>query len=306
VVGGTSYKDTTMLARIAAAGAATWEVDAADLDLPARRVEIDAVQDRLDGRRAQAIAGRRASADLLLVRHVLEHAHDLPGFLRAMTSLVKPGGWLVFEVPDASAMLALRDYSPLWEEHVTYFTPATLPGALAHHGLQPVETVTYPYPFENAVVVVARRGPAPDVDAAPGATPSGAAPAALAYFRGFETARRRQWEALAAERAAGRRIALLGAGHLACTWLNLLGAGSALDCVIDDDPRRAGLRMPGSGLPIVGSAALQERGIDLCLLGVNPLVEDRVVERHQPFVARGGIFRSIFPVSPRALTREVP
>jgi SAM-dependent methyltransferase len=307
VVGGISYKDTTTLARLAAAGAATtWEIGAADLGLPPGRVEVDAVQDRLDEACAQAIAARRPSADILFVRHVLEHAHDLPGFLRAVGTLVKPGGWLVFEAPDASEMLERFDYSPVWEEHLVYFTEATLAATLAHHGFSVVDAVVYPYRFENALVTIVRRG----AFSAPAAlAPDGrkrARAAALAFFEGFEATRRRHQAALASARAPVRPVALLGAGHLACTYLGLMRVGSCLDCVIDEDPARAGLFMPGSRLPILGSEALLARGVRLCLLGVNPLVEDRVVARHRAFTDGGGTFRSIFAASGRALVEPWP
>jgi hypothetical protein len=307
VVGGVSYKDTTTLARLAAGGAATWEVAAEDLGLPRGRVEIDAVQGHLDEARARAVAARKAPADLLLVRHVLEHAHDLPGFLSAVSALVKPGGWLVFEAPDAAGMLELADYSPIWEEHLVYFTLGTLAATLARHGLSVIETTTYHHPFENALVVVARRGRSaapPPGETAPPADQAGVG--ALAYFEAFEATRQRHREALAANRLQGRSVAVLGAGHLACTWLNVMGLAAEISCVIDDDARRRGLFMPGSRLPIVDSGALRPGDVGLCRLAVNPLVEDRVVARHLAFQESGGLFRSIFPASQRSLVGSRP
>lgn len=307
VVGGVSYKDTTTLARLKAAGAATtWEVGAEDLGLPAGRIEIDAVQDRLDETRALAIAAHRPPADLLLVRHILEHAHDLPRFLRAVGALVKPGGWLVFEAPDAGGMLGMHDYSPIWEEHLLYFTQATLVATLGRHGFVVVDATVYPYPFENALVAMARRGSPAGQTSVTGEGPSRSTAAAHSFFDTFAGTRHHHQAALSAASVPGRPVALLGAGHLSCTYLNLMGLGSALDCVIDDDPRRDGLFMPGSRIPIVGSEALRTRGIGLCLLGVNPLVEDRVVTRHRAFLDGGGTFRSIFPASRRSLLGPTP
>ena len=59
--------------------------------------------------------------------------------------------------------------------------------------------------------------------------------------------------------------------------------------------------MPGSRLPIAASSILLEQPIALCLLGLNPLAEDKVVEKNAAFAARGGTFASIFPASARAL-----
>jgi hypothetical protein len=59
--------------------------------------------------------------------------------------------------------------------------------------------------------------------------------------------------------------------------------------------------MPGSRLPIVGSSALLDRDITLCLLSLNPIGEDKVIRNNQPFVDRGGVFASIFPASVHAM-----
>ena len=79
-------------------------------------------------------------------------------------------------------------------------------------------------------------------------------------------------------------------------------AETALLRVIDDNPHKRGLYMPGSKLPIAGSPALLERDISLCLLSLNPIGEQKVIEKNSAFVERGGTFASIFPASARALT----
>jgi hypothetical protein len=95
------------------------------------------------------------------------------------------------------------------------------------------------------------------------------------------------------------KIAILGAGHLTCTFINLFGLSEHLEFVADDDPNKQGLFMPGSRLPIRGSKALRDEGILLCLLGVNPEHEEALVRRQASFVEAGGILRSIFFASPR-------
>jgi hypothetical protein len=96
-------------------------------------------------------------------------------------------------------------------------------------------------------------------------------------------------------------IAVLGAGHLACAFINYLQLEKHLAFVVDDNPHKQGLFMPGSRLPIRSSQALLDDNIRLCLLSVNPEVEDQVLQRNRGFVERGGRFASIFAASNRAL-----
>ena len=100
---------------------------------------------------------------------------------------------------------------------------------------------------------------------------------------------------MAAFRSAQGRIAVFGAGHLSCAWINFLGARDHIDFVVDDDPRKRSLFMPGSRLPIFASSQLLERGIKLCLLSVSKESEARVIGNHRAFLGGGGIFASIFP-----------
>ena len=81
-----------------------------------------------------------------------------------------------------------------------------------------------------------------------------------------------------------------------------MNAPGLIDFVIDDNPNKCGLFMPGSRLPIVGSdALLSTANVKLCLLGLNPLAENKVINRHAAFTARGGVFKSIFTSSAVAL-----
>lgn len=102
-------------------------------------------------------------------------------------------------------------------------------------------------------------------------------------------------------RQNGNKIALFGAGHLACTFVNLLSLRDYFDFVVDDHPNKKGLFMPGSKLPIRSSATLVEDGIKLCLLSLNPDNEEKVMRQNQEFLAHGGVFSSIFQVSKYAL-----
>ncbi|MBI3129744.1 MAG: methyltransferase domain-containing protein [Acidobacteria bacterium] len=292
-VGGVTYKDDTTLHRLVRRGVTqAWSLTPSELDLPGSRAEVEQVQARLDPARAKALVARKGPVELLLVRHILEHAHDLAGFLAALRGLLSPGGYAVFEVPDATTMFATGDYSPLWEEHLVYFTPETFGATLRRHGFRVVAQRNYPYVLENSLTVVAT---AAEPEAGPAQGPG---PELRAYLAGLGAARARLHRWL---EAAPGPIALLGGGHLACTFLNLMELGDRIACVVDDDPHRIGLFMPGSHRPIRPTSALVDEGIATCLLSLNPLNEAKVLDRHRAFLEGGGVFRSIFPASALAL-----
>jgi len=99
----------------------------ADLDIRDGREQVAALQERITPTRTRELARRRGSADVVVARYLLEHAHAVVAFVAALRELVRPGGYLVLEVPDCAPGLRQLDYSVIWEEHVLYFTASTSP-----------------------------------------------------------------------------------------------------------------------------------------------------------------------------------
>ena len=107
------------------------------------------------------------SYDVVSAFHVLEHIPDSRSFLAAMRQWVRPGGFVVVEVPNwnssqrrrlGSAWPGLR---PL--EHLVHFTPQTLPRAMRAVGLEPllVRSPVYlgpPQSLEHALNDLVRHG----------------------------------------------------------------------------------------------------------------------------------------------------
>lgn len=302
---GLSYKDDSTLARFNKKGYGnTFRFDLRqDLGIADPYAGLESIQQAVDDRLTQGLVERHGQADLLLVRHVLEHAHDPVRFLRALGALVKPGGHLVLEMPDCTKFIEACDYSFVWEEHITYFSPATFSAFAQRQGYAVVELLDYAYPLENSLVGVLKVETVNGNRALPGVSTKELAVGRRfgLEFAGRRVAVRNHLQRL---RDQGQRIAVFGAGHLAAKYLNLFDLGQIIDCVIDDNPHKQGLRMPGSDLPVLGSAVLAEGKIGLCLLSLSPESEQKVLANKQDYIAAGGRFASIFALSPLALKTE--
>lgn len=299
-VGALTYKDDSTLTRLQGRGiSSTLRLDPMkDLGLTDDTAGIETLQALVDPNRMKEVVKKHGAMDVVIARHVLEHAQNVHQFVDGLKTWLKPGGRLVFEVPDCRRALERKDYSTLWEEHVCYFTPETLQSGLKRMGFEIEWFQLYPYSLENSLVVVVK------------STAGKTAPAIdtkvdIARFEqfsnGYKTKKDETQRFFAAQRKSGKKIALLGAGHLSCTYINLLGVAEFIDCVIDDNPHKIGLLMPGSRLPIVGSQALYDKNIDLCLMSVNPETEPKILAKNEAFVKKGGMFASIFPDSVYAM-----
>jgi SAM-dependent methyltransferase len=296
-VGGLSYKEDSTLRRFRDRGTQkTWRLDpAADLAIKNPRAGIELIQNRIDNLFAERMRQKYGPADILIARHILEHTHDTPEFLRGVSRMVRPGGYLVFEVPDCARAFDLLDYTTLWEDHTLYFVEATFRDALQRNGLRIVRFECYRAAYENCLVAIATPdGAASAAPMQPG-TMARETERARSFANGLPQ-RRRELRARLSERRSRGKVALLGAGHLAVVYINVFGLADLIDFVIDDNPHKRGRRMPGSRLPIVGSDVLQTEDVTLCLTSVSAETEKKVVQRHQAFLDGGGVFASIFPI----------
>lgn len=302
-IGGISVKDRSTLERLRARGFA----NARQLELTGRDGVADAANDfvsiqaLLTPAAAGEIAASRGPFDLIVARHIVEHASAPRDFLAALGALLAPGGHLVVEVPDCRGNLLRQDYTMIWEEHVLYLTPQTVSQLLGSANCREISTELYPLPYENVIVLCAQKsmgaaGLSPIVPTAVEENRRFAQRYADA-FGGWTAKYRALFERL----ADGRRLAAYGAGHLTSGFLNYHGLADYFAFVVDDTPQKQGLFLPKSGLPIVPRSRLDARKIGACLFGLSPALEERIIQNNAAFVAGGGEFYSLLVDSPRSI-----
>lgn len=300
---GSNYKDSTVIERFKRLGfsRAMMLEPRRHLGINADRAEIETVQDRLTEERAAAIAAREGPVDLVIMRHLIEHTHNIHRFSRAVHALVKPGGHVLFEVPDFIPSLRHFDYSTLWEEHVFCFTPATLPATCARLGFDVRRVENYAYPIENALVAMARVPERLAPRDVPLPTLDDELNAGRAYGEQHAPLAARLNAFLADFEKTRGPVAVFGAGHLTIKFINFMGIRDRIRFVADVDPNKIGLFMPGSRLPILHPDHLYEQNIKLCLLGLSAESEARIRVAFKAFTDAGGQFASISPISPTRL-----
>lgn len=298
IFGAYSFKDDSTLRRLEGLGyAKSWRINPVqDLGISNPCANVETYQCALTPAKAKEIREHRGAADVFIVRHVVEHAYDLPAFIEAIRCMVSPGGYIVWELPDCERALAAGDCTTVWEEHIFYFTGFTFKQLLLESGFLISHYESVPYPLENSLVAIVQESP---VKGSPASADPQAVAKEVVRAQSFVQilARRRihvrkKLETLRRERGA---IAMFGAGHLSVAFISIMQVADLISCVLDDNPNKKGMRMPVGGLRIVGSEALYSGDIRVCLLGLNPQNQPKVIAKQQRFVEQGGIFASIFP-----------
>lgn len=118
--------DGSFTRRLVAAGYDAWGVDPMVTD----RASMIARQ--FVGARAKS--DQAVAVDAVVSYFVLEHVQSPSRWLASVAGWLKPGGFIVIEVPDFAAF----PRASLNAEHLTHFTPAHLQCFMARHGLAQV------------------------------------------------------------------------------------------------------------------------------------------------------------------------
>jgi hypothetical protein len=301
---GLTYKDDTTLARFDRMGHHnTYRYDPAlDLGVKDRCAGLETFQSVLTDAPVPALIAKHGLADLLIARHILEHAHDPLSLLATLGKLTAPGGYLLLEVPDCTKFVGACDYSFAWEEHITYFSSETLAALIDRAGLTLHEIFAHPYPYEDALIAIVRNDAPGRAGRSEAQDIRGLLNAGANFSESYESVKAQIQAKLRRWQQHGKRIAIFGAGHLAAKFINFYALDDLVDCVIDDHANKREMLMPGSRLPIRGAAVLKD--IDICLLSLNPESERKVVAKHQDFRDSGGQFMSIFALSPNSVYRD--
>jgi len=300
---GISFKDDSLLLRLKERGYKhIWRIDPEiDLGIIDHWAGVEKIQERFTLETVQAIARKYGEYDVIIARHILEHSHEMHKFMMALKQLLSPCGYLIIEVPDCSRALEEQDYSMLWEEHIVYFSPNTFHSSFSYLGLSVIDFERYPHSYEDTLVGIVRSCNEVVPFSLSEAFLKVEQKTGLVFSGGLIESRNRLKRFLHEFRKNHGKIALFGAGHLACTYINLLEVKDYFEFVADDNSNKQGLFMPGSHLPILEPYALVEQGIKLCLLSISPENEDKVIQNNYDFAEHGGSFSSIFPMSKYAL-----
>ena len=289
---GLTYKEDTTIGRLNKLGYKNlFRYDAEEHFGLAKKSGLECIQQAITCVRTESLASKFGQADLIFIRHILEHAHNLIEFTQAIKNLVVKDGYIVFEVPDSQKLLSKKDYPFIWEEHISYFTESSLEKFLINQGLEIIELMRYPYTFEDSLVVIARLSnqKLSDFD-----VNIDNQELVNEFSSSFQSSKKSIRELLA--KYKNKKVALFGGGHLAAKFLNIFELSEYVDFVLDDHPDKQGLFMPGCKVPIVSSVRLEDT--DLCLLSLSPESEQKILTKFSWYLEGKGEFKSIFSASP--------
>jgi SAM-dependent methyltransferase len=243
-------------------------------------------------------------ARILHANNVLAHVPDINDFVGAMEIVLDDNGLLVIETPHAVAMVDGNEFDTIYHEHVFYYTLAAIEALFARHGLGVSDVETLPHHGGSLRVFVERDGQPSErvvaLRAAEGAAGVGTARWGSGFGAGADRVVEELREFLTDEATAGRQVAGYAAAAKGAVLLNHGAVGvDLLPYVVDRNPAKHGLLMPGTRQPVYDVARLLSERPDTCLvLAWNHA--DEVVREQAAYREAGGQFVVAVPALRRA------
>lgn len=295
---GVSFKEDTTLERFNINGFLhTNRLDEDSLEINQINYSVETVQEKLTVDAANKYTEKNGVSDMVIARHIIEHANKPNEFMNACKVLVDYNGYIVFEIPDCEFALKNYDYTMIWEEHTLYFTPATFRQFFEFHQLEIVFFQTIPYLQEKSHIIVARCTNKLNTEASKLIRKN----EKYDYCAQYEFKKNNLKKYLHFIKSKFGSIALFGAGHMGCMFVNIMELESIIDFVIDDNSNLKDKYLPGTKLRIVSSDYLNNKDIKFCLTSISESGLIKVLKENHSFMKNGGVFRSIFPGSHIAL-----
>lgn len=178
---------------------------------------------------------------LVICRHTLEHVPDPFGFVQALRDILVPAnGVALVEVPDSTAILDGVNFVELWDEHLFYFTPATMGLIMERNGLQISTQMTFKHLETRNILINATLGGGSFREISDTSLTS-EANLWKEFSNRFCTLSNQIKKAIC---TAPKPIYIIGASHPQSNFVNFLNLGLSVDFMIDDDLAKVGKLPP--------------------------------------------------------------
>ncbi|OQP85844.1 SAM-dependent methyltransferase [Rhizobium rhizosphaerae] len=249
------------------------------------------------------LAEKGLAADLTAANNVLAHVPDINDFVRGFARLLKPSGVATFEFPHLLNMVREGQFDTAYHEHYSYLSLTAVERIFRENGLTVFDVETTPW-HGGSLRVFAMRSDAAAHAVSPAVADMLASEEAAGlltdgFYTGFqETAagvRDGFLSFLIDCRRQGLKVAAYGAAAKGNTLLNFSGVKQdLLSFVVDKNPAKQGLLLPGSRIPIVTEERLRaEKPERVVILPWN--LQSEIMQQLQYITDWGGRFVTAVP-----------
>lgn len=241
----------------------------------ARAKGIDIVNEFFGVKLAKNLVQQGRMADLTVANNVLAHVPDINDFVSGFSYLLKPTGVATFEFPHLLRMVQQSQFDTAYHEHYSYLSLAAVTRIFEQSGLQVFDVAELPTHGGSLRVFAQRldsaQHPVSETVERMLAVEIAAGMMKVDFYQKFQkTAERIKDDLLKfliQAKREGKKVAAYGAAAKGNTLLNFAGVKiDLLPFVCDAASAKQGKFMPGSHIPILSPAELEEQRPDFLLI----------------------------------------
>lgn len=224
---------------------------------------------------AEELAAQGWQADLTAANNVLAHVPDINDFVAGFARLLKPSGVATFEFPHLMRMVQENQFDTAYHEHFSYLSLTSVHRIFAANGLAVFDVEELPTHGGSLRVFAqradeGRRPTQPSVHALL-AREKQLGVETAAFYESFQAkavrVKRDFLTFLLEAQQQGKRVVAYGAAAKGNTLMNYAGIRPDLiEFVIDRNPAKQCKFMPGSRIPIVQEARIDEARPDYVVI----------------------------------------
>ncbi|MEM6625334.1 MAG: class I SAM-dependent methyltransferase [Pseudomonadota bacterium] len=242
--------------------------------------------------------GRRA--DIVHANNVLAHVADTNGFVAGLRQILKDDGVGVIEAPYLKPLIDNVEFDTIYHEHLCYFSVTALDKLFRRNGLYLNEIKHLDIHGGSLRLYVGRSEDVTDSVTDQLAIEREIGLDKLEYFQDFSekvlTLKKDLKELLADLKSQGASIAAYGAAAKGATLINYVDLGpDVLDFVVDRNPHKQDMAMPGKHIPILPPEALLDKRPDYVLLLAWNFAGE-IIRQQDAYIQAGGKFITPVPV----------
>ena len=214
-------------------------------------------------------------ADFVCCQMTLEHIRPVGTFVSMVRRAVgeRKSTIVFFQVPDVARILRECSFEDIYYEHCSYFSSGSLARLFKKSGFQILDLRTE---YEGQYLMVEARPASSLPEPTSSEEELGHLEDYASSFSQRVAEKLSSWQkTIEAINDEGLRAVLWGSGSKGVAFLVNLGLGGLIDYVVDVNPHRQGMFMPGTGQEIVAPASLKEIQPDVVIV-MNRVYEEEI------------------------------
>jgi len=262
---------------------------------------------------AAQIVNENEKADLIIGNNVLAHVPDINDFVQGLRILMKSSAVLTMEFPHLMRLMAENQFDTIYHEHYQYLSLLAVEKIFAAHGMTVFDVEELPthggslriYVRQSADASHPNSSRVDDLRKCELAAGHDDLKTYFSFAERVKETKRKLLDFLIAAKRSGKSVVGYGAPAKGNTLFNYCGVRTDfIDYTVDRSPRKQGLFLPGSRIPIYAPDKIRETKPDYVLI-LPWNIKDEIMQQMRLIGEWGGQFVVPIP-EPRAYTAPVP